>query len=267
MAKGNNGNYLQHSVEVTAAAHLAAKHAQGRLHIALAHGMAPFEPCGELPDGQAKKLLQKSLTAAQQPPKVGESRIVAAYRATNASRDHYPNTGELLCRVIGPDRLSGGITELDLLKHAQLRNAWSGCGVTPVGSSWRAEVLPGGVLTCPAALDAPWLFTMDPMTYREDGEADDNNLYRADLGRLSAALTGFVASGQPGVAAFFAYALKPEVRPFFWAFVDDLARQTGTTVASCWVTHQGGNRNLAGLLCSAFALPVDWPPDGLHAGP
>jgi len=24
-------------------------------------------------------------------------------------------------------------------------------------------------------LDAPWLFSMDPMTYREDGFTDDNN--------------------------------------------------------------------------------------------
>jgi hypothetical protein len=107
---------------------------------------------------------------------------------------------------------------------------------------------------------------MDPMTYREDGYADDNNLYREDLGRLSVAVTSFVASGKPGVAALFVYAVKPQVQPVFWAFIDDLARQTGTTVASCWLTHQGGNRNLAGLLCSAFALPTDWLPDGLNAG-
>lgn len=266
MAKGNDGNYLQHSVEVAAAVHLAARHPEGRLHVALAHGMAPFEPCGELPSGQARALLSNALHAAQQAPTAGESPVVAAYRATKASLDHYPNTAELLRRVIGPERLSGGITEVDPQKHVQLQEAWSGSGVTPVRSSWRGEASPGDVLTSPTPLGASWLFAMDPMTYREDGYADDNNLYRADLSRVSAAVSSFVASGQPGVAALFVYAVKPDVQRLFWAFVDDLTRHTGTTAVSCWLTHQGGNRNLAALLCSTFVLPPSWLPHGLNEG-
>jgi hypothetical protein len=266
VAKGNDGNYLQHSVEVAAAVHLAARHPEGRLHVALAHGMEPFEPCGELPNGQARKLLHKALRAAQEVPKAGESSIVAAYRAANASLDHYPNTSELLRRVIGQDRLSGGITEVDATKYARLENAWAGSRVRPVRSSWRTQIGPGGVLTSPAALEAPWFFTMDPMTFRENGNVDDNNLYRADLPRVSSAMSSFVASGKSGVAALFVYAVKPEVQPQFWTFVDDLAGQTGTTVASCWLTHQGGNRNLAALVCSAFVLPPNWLPYGLNAG-
>lgn len=266
MAKGNDGNYLQHSVEVYAAVNLATRHPEGRLHIALAHGMAPFEPCAQPPNGQARMLLHGALRAAQRASETGESSIVAAYRATNASLDHYPNTAEVLRRAIGQDRLSGGITEIDTQKYVQLQNAWSGSAVTPVRSSWRAQVTPGGVLTCPAALDAPWLFTMDPMTYREDGYIDDNNLYRADLERVCAGVSSFVASGKPGVAALFVYAVKPEVQPQFWAFVDALVGQTGTTVASCWLTHQGGNRNLAAVFCSAFVLPSNWLPEGLNAG-
>ena len=142
MAKGNDGNYLQHSVEVATAVHLAAKHREGRLHIALAHGMAPFEPCGELPSGQARAQLRDVLHAAQQPPTVGESPVVAAYRPAKASLDHYPNTGELLRRVIGSDRLSDGITEVDSQKYAQLRQVWSGSRVTPVRSSWLLALTP-----------------------------------------------------------------------------------------------------------------------------
>ena len=67
------------------------------------------------------------------------------------------------------------------------------------------------------------------MTFREDGNVDDNNLYRADLPRVSSAMSSFVASGKPGVAALFVYAVKPDVQPQFWTFVDDLAAQTGTT--------------------------------------
>lgn len=77
-------------------------------------------------------LLQKGLRAAQQAPKVNESPIVAAYRATNASLGHYPNTGELLRGVIGPGQLSGGITELDPQKHVRLQDAWSGSGAMAV---------------------------------------------------------------------------------------------------------------------------------------
>jgi len=266
MAKGNDGNYLQHSVEVALAIHLAAQHTARRLHIALTHGMAPFEPCGEVPDGQAKRLLHNALCAAQHAPIDAESSIVKAYREVNASLCHYPNTGELLRGVIGTNQLSGGITECDQQKHQELQDAWSGSRVIPVRSSWRAGVIPGGILMPSNPLDAPWLFSMDPMTYREDGFTDDNNLYRADLGRLAPALTSFVTSGKPGVAALFVYAVKPELRPLFWAFVDDLAKQTGTTLAPCWLTHLGGNRNLGGLLCSGFALPSDWLPDGLTAG-
>lgn len=43
MAKGNDGNYLQHCVEVEAGLRLAQESPEGRLHIAFGHGMAPFE--------------------------------------------------------------------------------------------------------------------------------------------------------------------------------------------------------------------------------
>lgn len=135
MAKGNDGNYLQHSVGVAVAVHLAAKHPEGRLHIALAHGMAPFEACGEIPNGQTHALLHGALRDAQESATAGESSIVTAYRATKASLKNYPNTGELLRRMIGEERLSGGITEVDPLKYAQLKHVWSCSSVTPIRSS------------------------------------------------------------------------------------------------------------------------------------
>jgi hypothetical protein len=266
VAKGNDGNYLQHSVEVAAAVHLAAKSPQALLHIALAHGMAPFETCGQLPNGQARSLLHRALQAAGNRATEGELSIVTAYRATSASLENYPNTGELLRRMIGEDRLSGGITEIDTQKYRKLQQAWSGSGVTVVNSSWREEIRPDGVLMCPASLDRPWLLTADPMTYREEGYADDDNLYPEDLPRLVEALKSFTASRKPGVAALFVYSVKPGVRPKLWAFADEIANRTGTKVTPCWVTHQGGNRNLAALLCWAFVLPQSWLPDGVNAG-
>lgn len=266
MAKGNDGNYFQHCVEVAVALRLTKLSTEGALHLALTHGMAPFEPCGALPNGQARKLLHEALQAAQNPPTCGESTIVAAYRATKASLENYPNTGELLATMVGRGKLSGGITEVVPQKHADLKNVWSGSGVTQVNSSWRHQVRPGGVLSCPATLRAPWLFSADPMTFQEDGYTDDDKLYRADLSCLSTALKEFTASGYPGVAALFVYSVRPDVQPRFWKFVDDLAVNCETPVVSCWMTHQGGNRNLAALLCSGVVLPACWLPHGVHAG-
>ena len=266
MAKGNDGNYLQHSVETAVALNLASRQPEGRLHVALTHGMAPFEPSDVERSGQAWKKLKTALDAAHEGRKAGESSIVTAYRSSGARMDHYPNTAELLRATLGAASLTGGITEVEKEKCRRLQQAWSGTGVAVRWDSWRSEVRPGGVLTCTAALDTPWLFSMDPMTYRDEGDADDAYLYRADLDLLSDVLGPFVHSGQPGVAALFVYGVMPTGRPEFWTFVDDLAKRTGTTAASCWLAHRGGNRNLAGLLCAGVGLPDSWVPYGVNAG-
>jgi hypothetical protein len=82
VAKGNDGNYLQHSVEVAVALHLSKLSTQGSLHIALTHGMAPFEPCGKLPNGQARRKLTEALQAAEHRETRGEAEIVAAEDGT-----------------------------------------------------------------------------------------------------------------------------------------------------------------------------------------
>ena len=266
MAKGNDGNYFQHSIEICVALRLTKLSTQGTLHIALTHGMAPFELCETPAKGQSRALLQKALQAAQKPSIIGEPPIVEAYRVTKASLEHYPNTGELLAGTVGRRRLSGGITEVDVCKHAELVDAWSGSSVKPVNSSWRCEVGPGGILSCPATLHSPWLFTADPMTFREDRYADDDKLYREDLLRVSATLEGFIASGEPGVAALFVYAVRPKDRPWFWDFTDDVAANCGIPVRSCWIPHQGGNRNLAALFYSGVILPANSLPHGVIDG-
>ena len=121
MAKGNDGNYLQHSVEVAIALHLAKLSTQGALHLALTHGMAPFEPCDAPLVGQSRGLLRTALEAAQSPPTPGEAPIITAYRATKASLDRYPNTGELLPATAVE---IGSLVESLKLTHGSTRN-WS----------------------------------------------------------------------------------------------------------------------------------------------
>lgn len=264
MAKGNDGNYLQHSVEVEAASRLARIGGDGRLHIAMTHGMAPFEPFGGKA-GQVRGNLDAALTASREPSLPGDSAIVAAYRETGASADNYPNSAELLRSAIGAGKLSGGITEIDPTKCDQLSDAWAGSRVVPRCSSWRREMDAGGILACPESLQAPWLFTMDPMTYTEGNAAGDDKLHRADIHLLSATLGRYIKSGQPGIAAFFVYAMWRE-RGRFWNFIDELQDLIGAVSVSFWLTHRGGSQNLAALLCSGTELPPAFAPAGVNAG-
>ena len=266
MAKGNDGNYLQHGIEVEVALRLAklnAKDAEGRLHIAITHGMAPSERFGAR-TGQVRRHLDAALAASLRPP-CCEPAIVTAYRKAGASAERYPNTAELLRAVIGTDKLSGGITERDRKKCDGLADAWNGSRVVPSCSSWRGQMDAGGVLDCPDDLRVPWLFTTDPMTYIDANEADDDKLQRADVKLLSATLGRYVKSGQPGVAALFVYAMWKERLPF-WRFVDELQVVIGAVSRSFWLTHRGGSRNLAALLCSGIELPPAFAPAGVTAG-
>ena len=266
MAKGNDGNYLQHSVEIAAAVRLTETDPEGRLHIALTHGMSPWEPFEESKSRPAYRLLEGALYAAALAPKSDEAAIVTTYRKTNASEEHYPNSAELLRATLGTEKLSGGITEVDCAKYKQLAAAWSGSLVVPVHSSWRTQVGQGGELECPDNLQIPWLFTMDPMTYSEKVVEDDDKLYRSDFDLLASVLTRYVQSGKPGIVALFVYAVRQSEQCLFWKFVDDLAKHIGVSTRSYWLPHRGGNHNLAGLLSSGIELSSDFKPSGLNEG-
>ena len=265
MAKGNDGNYLQHCVEVEAAVLLSQTDPNRRLHIALTHGMAPFEKI-ENPNVQ-KKLLCNALAEAAGEPKCDEREIVKAYRKSEASPKHYPNSAELLRAAIGTNRLSGGITECNKAKHEGLAKAWNNSKVKVFCSSWREQLEPGGVLSCPKSLDVPWLFSMDPMTYTKNGDKREN-LNGSDLNLLSRALERYVRSGQPGIACVFVFGLgrqRENRQCQFWAFMDKLAKERlNVPTLSYWVAHNGGNLNLAGLLFSDAKLTKGFHPPGIE---
>ena len=241
----------------------------GRLHVALTHGMEPFEKLQEPTRGVQKYLLYNALDEAGGEPKSNEREIVKAYRSSRASRQHYPNTAELLRTVIGTDRLSGGITEVVEIKYMTLAETWSGSGIVVARSSWREQLGPDGALGCPDNLDAPWLFSMDPMTYSENG-SEGENLNGSDLSLLEYGLRRYFDSTQPGIACFFVYGMKgiqqkkPQRR--FWEFADNLAGRLRVHTCSYWVTHLGGDLNLVGLLFSDDQLAVEFDPPNIGKG-
>ena len=265
MAKGNDGNYLQHCVEVEAAVLLAQTGPNPRLHVALTHGMEPFEKFENLKSNVRKELLCNALVQAAGDPNCDEREIVKAYRCSRASQLNYPNTAELLRRVIGTDGLSGGITEVCEAKCKKLSDAWTGTEIEVAHSSWRKQ-LPDGVLSCPDSLDGPWLFSMDPNSYTENGANNGENLHSSDLCLLACALERYVRSGQPGIASLFVYGVRKNERRKFWAFMDKLAERLDVPTYSYWVPHLGGNRNLVGLLFSDKELALGFVPPLIKPG-
>ena len=265
MAKGNDGNYLQHCIEVEAAVRLAGMDTAGRLHIALTHGMRPFEPFEERKTGTCRELLLGKLADANNKPQVEEPSVVKAYRETGASKTCYPNSAELLRAVIGTKYLSGGITEICGKKHKCLSDAWLNTNVKTACASWRKEICTDGVLICPDNLQTSWLFSIDPRTYNEEGYMDDDKLYSADIGVLSCALSRYFRSGRPGVAALFVYNIgvqKNNAQCQFANFIkelkewvkkrvsDDLAVSTELATSCFSLQHTKRKRNLAGLIHS-----------------
>ena len=90
MAKGNDGNLLQHTIEVETASWLTAK--SKKLHVVITHGMAPFEEFETRKNPSYIKLLDDWLEKSQDASLSATPRILDAYRHTNASAAHYPNT-------------------------------------------------------------------------------------------------------------------------------------------------------------------------------
>ncbi|MDE0154440.1 MAG: hypothetical protein OXS28_02415 [Gammaproteobacteria bacterium] len=258
MAKGNDGNYLQHCIEAEAAVRLAGRDTAGKLHIALTHGMRPFESFDKRGTGTRHELLLRKLMDANNKPQAEEPTVVKAYRETGASDTRYPNSAELLRAVIGSENLSGGITEMCSRKHKSLSSAWVNTNVKTACASWREEVHPEGILACPDDLQTPWLFSMDPMTYSERGNKD-KNLNGPDIDILSDALGRYFSSGNPGFAAMFVYNVSKHNQIKFFQFVQDvkgcvvnnLTEHFEVSTSYLSLPHnEKGRRNLAGLIHS-----------------
>ena len=275
MAKGNDSNYLQHSVEVAAATRLKEENLDG-LHVALTHGMEPFEvfevPVRRPPAGFRLKAAL-GLASKTRVPQEGEPAIVTAYRRVDASDQHYPNSAQLL-RTIASGGLHGGIAEVCHDKHRALVDAWVKQRLLPARlapsarmrvccNSWREEVGQGGVLSCPDDLQVPWLFSMDPMTYKSGGSKDDDNLYESDLDLVSEALASFIRSGQPGIATLFVYNVWKE-QSAFCQFAERLAKKQDLRCLLYSITHRGGNRNIVALLYAKLTLPKGFIEDAVE---
>ena len=256
MTKGNNGNYLQHSIELANASFLQQYNKEKSIHISLTHGMAPYEPCDHCADKDlyTRNLLQSAFDLAQNDLLEDAHPILHAYRGTNAKFKNYPNTGELLAAIIGRDHLFGTIAEVDEEKCHQLNKIWINTNVEIFNNSWRNGVKSNNMPLCsPKGLNKPWLFSMDPNVFSktEEQEPDKGNtsplIYQSDSGFITIIIKSFLISKQPGIATIFSYGQLNTEEPFK-NFATSIANNTNGNIAFYQVRLRGGNRPIAAVI-------------------
>ena len=256
MTKGNNGNYLQHSIELANASFLQQYNKEKSIHISLTHGMAPYEPCDHCADKDlyTRNLLQSAFDLAQNDLLEDAHPILHAYRGTNAKFENYPNTGELLAAIIGRDHLFGTIAEVDEEKCHQLNKIWIYTNVEIFNNSWRNGVKSNNMPLCsPKGLNKPWLFSMDPNVFSqtEEQEPDKGNtsplIYQSDRGFITTIINSFLESKQPGIATIFSYGQKNTVN-LFKEFATNIAENTSGGIAFYNVPLRGGNEPIGAVI-------------------
>jgi hypothetical protein len=234
VAKGNNGNLLQHFVESELAAFLTESQIEKRLHAVFTHGMAPFERCEPLrPDepGELRALLEALPSLDERWAIESGYPVIQAYKRLGATTDRYPNSAEVVAAALGgKTALRGEICERDESRAEELARTWGVSGVNVRTGSWRDAVRH---ISCPQGQESPWIFTMDPYRFhpREFMDVqDDGDLDQHDLVALKPVIAGHFNSAQPGVAVIFSYKMEPSDALAFENAIHDFCVMLGGAV-------------------------------------
>lgn len=212
MAKGNDGNLLQHTVEVEAAAYLLDQVKGRGLHLVSTHAMAPFEPFdGTSKARTATKLGSKLRVANSVKATGGYPLIIRSYAGVQASEDRYPNTATLLdwiCKEKGTE-LNGVLVEVTEDKVSALRENFPRLNI--VHGSWRTGIEALAL----SDRGRPWLFSMDPMKFTSGPVEDDDRMRRSDLELVLPVWASYLNTGLPGVVVLFSYSMRKDERIHF----------------------------------------------------
>jgi len=238
MAKGNDGNLLQHGIELAAVSAIANR----SVRLTCTHSMAPRESC---PEPKRDRRLRHWLNSELDFPSVA-----AAYRKTNASIENYPNTAELVASKLGNDNICGDLFEVSEIKVGQLRTRWSETELQVHGNSWRQGL--AGV-EIPSAKTS-WLFTMDPMTFLPDGEEliDDDKLRPSDVNLLIDYFQNAAVFGPKWVISIFCFELRRGPIDYYGHFLNEMHRMSnrlGLRMEPLEVVY--GNPHVAGVFSSS----------------
>lgn len=242
MVKGNDGNLLQHCVEVELALALSEG---GALHVVSTHGMAPFEKL----DGttSAYKLFEYWLRESELRSSLeGLPGAIAAYRSVGASKSRYPNSIELLRGALSASRLFGVVCEVvqakaEVLAERLRHPDWQGTSLAVRHGSWR-PAMQSGLPTVASS----WLLTMDPMQYKAGAVLDDESIYRDDLVLVRDTVKPLLEGAHPGAVAVFSYSMTPDVRAEFETAMNEVFGVDTVTFIS--TTARGGNKHVAAVV-------------------
>jgi hypothetical protein len=248
VAKGNNGNILQHCVEAECAVVLGAE--APRLVIGFTHAMAPYEDCEnpKRPNPAPYAVLARWLEEARYKNRdiSAKPAVVRAYRATQASWSHYPNSAEIVRAVLGNTRMAGFVCETEPNKAEALRDVWRGTGVYVCESSWRNLADQFGTM------QSPWLLSLDPSTYVAGRSGvNDFSIDVGDLGSVAASMSPLLKSNDsPGAVTIFCYELRPDDRKRFTGDAHEAFAKAGWRTPPVFLeaSGRGGNRHVGAIL-------------------
>jgi hypothetical protein len=254
MAKGNDGNLMQHGIELAAVSAIASK----PLWLTCTHSMAPRESC---PEPNRDRRLRHWLNT-----QFGTPSVAAAYRLTNATLDSYPNTSELIAATFGDENIRGDLFEVCEDKICDLHARWSQSELRVHGLSWRQGL---SRIQIPPP-DSGWLFTMDPMTFvcNTEDVVDDNKLRRTDVDRLIGFFHTIPGFGSSWVITIFCFELRrgPGTN-CYQLFLDEMQRMSrAMTLQLATLEVSYGNPHVAAVF-SASGDKIDrirWEWETLH---
>ena len=211
MAKGNDGNLLQHTVECEIVRELLAQSGASRLNLIATHGMAPFESLTDTGRPNTK-LLRDWLDVAT--GRIRKFRfedcenlpaVVRAYRQCHTTFLHYPNTPELAAALVGRGNLDGFVCELNGDTCKKLKDVWDGTKLGLLHGEWRDHV----DQIAAKIPNEPWLVTMDPNTFEfGDVRRLPANFHSSDFDHCRKLVKGRLQSNLPGSFCLCCYSMN-----------------------------------------------------------
>ncbi|MHA1794974.1 MAG: hypothetical protein ACTSUK_02595 [Promethearchaeota archaeon] len=249
MAKGNDGNLLQHTIE-TELAKLLSDNGNKKIQIVLTHGMAPYEEIKGRKFG--KTFLATALKKSQEKPDENSNDylpvVFKAYAKCHASKNHYPNSLELIAKIIGEDNVKCDIFEIESWKIGCLECYWKDNDNIVIHScSWRQDI--GNIDI--VGKDVPCLISMDPYQYKNScRKRDDGGLYKSDSCLIKCILKKLANKKVDGALSIFSYSMKKnEMENFFYA-MSEIRNQNDENFKLAFLGFKNRNRY---HVCALFA--------------
>lgn len=240
MARGNNGNALQHVVELACAEHLLAL--GDGLRLLATHGMKPSEPLEDAANenfhtakgGLAFTRLLRLGEQSRQMKLVTLPPLAQAFGALNVTTTDYPNSARLL--LWAAERVGKGFAALVIetlpAAFVELNERWgTDQRFKLLNESWRnvrdgrdANGKPNSTLKLelPGQPSWPWVWSMDPYTYVTGHSGNPGSISDADIQSLAPSLKYALAGSAPGVFALFCYSMDATTTGRFKTSVESL---------------------------------------------